>query len=301
MEALIYGSHKGGSVELERRVFEGHGGALWTLRNRPGAVAKVYDPEPLAGYRQVFLEKTRAMLAVPPAGGEVVWPAEMLGNRDGFAGFVAPMADTAVEGLELLTAYRAVGRPVQNGPFALRLAVARALADAVAAVHQAGHLVANFSPESMVPHASGRVALVHVDTFQIADATGKNHPYLVAPAEYLPPEAQWEDTESIQWTATHDHFALAVHIFQWLTTAHPFAALQPDGSPDPDSPLTLLRQDLFPHDIADQTDLEPSHRGVFQSLPTGVRHAFRRAFVHGSFDPGSRPSATEWQTVLAGW
>ncbi|HEU4561459.1 MAG TPA: hypothetical protein VFS20_26635, partial [Longimicrobium sp.] len=180
---------------LERLVLDadleiGAGGeaVVYEVPGDPALVAKVYYQPTIERARKLTL-----MLANPPrmpAGTSIAWPADLLLDPRGFAGFVMPRA----EGPRLFEFYNPVSRRATAAAFHFGMLhrAGRNLAAAFDALHAAGYLVGDVNESNILVHpADASVTLVDADSFQVRDPeAGTIFRSRVGKAEFTPPELQ---------------------------------------------------------------------------------------------------------------
>lgn len=249
-------------------------------------------------------DKLKAMLDCRPSGNEVAWIKEIVYDGQGrVAGFTMPWVDPRVFA-EAHLYYDPADRRARFGEtftWQHLLKSAEHLAVAVRTVHQAGHRVGDLRETNVMIAPDGRVILIDCDSFQIADKrTMAVYPTRVATGDYLAPELQGRDFVSDPTDRLHgDRFALAVLIFRLLMNgAHPYAATGPavDHLPTTES---KIREGRFPYSRVAVGISPPAYAPDYNTVPSGVRKLFRRAFVTGHSHPERRPTAAEWADALA--
>ena len=301
---------------LDRAINRGGEAQIWTVRQEPHLVAKLYH-KPLAEHQA----KLTAMIATPlthvgshPA---VAWPLHLLYRQNTFIGYLMPRAASS---LPLFHYYnparrRRLGLPHAWPRFLHRTATN--LAAAVELVHAHDHVIGDLNESNVLVTQAALVTLVDTDSFQIRQNSPPpraiswlgTHPTqqiyrcAVGKAEYTPPELQGVDFKSIDRTPAQDNFALAVLIFYLLMDGfHPFAGVLRSGASVGRVDLHGIKHGLFPYQLPQNgTHLmvqPPPNAPALAHLHPGLQEAFRRTFVDGHAAPERRVSAKEWKKVL---
>jgi len=289
---------------LERLVLDaaleiGAGGeaVVYEVPGDDRVVAKVYHQPTIERARKLTL-----MQANPPRmpeGTSIAWPADLLLEPRGFAGFLMPRA----EGPRLFEFYNPVTRRATAPAFHFGQLhhAGRNLAAAFHALHAAGYVVGDVNESNILVHPrTAAVTLVDADSFQVPDVeAGILFRSRVGKAEFTPPELQGVAFTDVDRAPEHDRFGLAVLLFLLLMEGtHPFAVRMPadrDALPVEDR----IRLGMFPHARDDDAVHPPRMSPRFHALHPGLRALFIRAFVQGHADPSARPGAGEWEGALA--
>ena len=301
---------------LERAINRGGEAQIWTVRQEPHLVAKLYH-KPLAEHQA----KLTAMIATPlthvgshPA---VAWPLHLLYRQNTFVGYLMPRAASS---LPLFHYYNPARRRrlglLHAWPRFLHRTASN-LAAAVELVHAHDHVIGDLNESNVLVNQAALVTLVDTDSFQIRQSTAPprvlswlgTHPTqqiyrcAVGKAEYTPPELQGVDFKSIDRTPAQDNFALAVLIFYLLMDGfHPFAGVLRSGASVGRVDLHGIKHGLFPYQPP-QTSTQllvqpPPNAPTIDHLHPGLQDAFRRTFVDGHAAPERRVAAKEWKKML---
>jgi DNA-binding helix-hairpin-helix protein with protein kinase domain len=289
-------SQAGENYQLEHNIASGGEARIWSVKGRPDLLAKIYlkaDPA-----RET---KLQAMLAAPPRSVQghtaVAWPQALLYQGRQFVGFVMPHLQHYQP---IFNIYHPVKRKQSfagiNAHFLHR--TAHNLAIAVATVHARGHLIGDLNESNILVNRHALVTLVDSDSFQITDSNGVVYRCPVGKAEYTPPELQAVNFQTVNRLPAHDHFGLAVLIFQLLMAGfHPYAGILTGPTPVERIDLHCLKQGWFPY-VANRFVIPPPNAPAFDLLHPGLQQLFRRCFVNGQQQPERRPTAQEWQHAL---
>ncbi|HEY3329277.1 MAG TPA: hypothetical protein VGK19_04595 [Capsulimonadaceae bacterium] len=298
-------SRNRGAFSLGKKVGGGGEGDVFAVTGSTGHVAKRYHAGQATKERQTKLE---VMVGNPPddpcsrlGHTSIAWPLDLIYLDPAvhiFDGFVMPRIDGA---RPLADAYHVPTRRRSMPGFTWQylLCAGRNLASAVQALHDKGYVVGDMNESNVFIYPTGLVTLIDTDSFQVPGPTGVFRCPVGKP-EYLPPERQGSNLNSVNRTSSDDHFALAVLIFLLLMEGrHPFDGV-PTGVPDePEIEQRIarnwFRQAYGPHCGA---VLPPPSCPPWAILPAQLQSLFVRCFVEGENLPDRRPSAIEWTEGL---
>lgn len=291
-------------LTLERLLKSGGAGSVFTLKERPREVAKLYHSDKDA---RVYERKLQAMLELqpdlPPMEGQgadqvqIAWPMTLLRDRSGrFIGFTMPILDlSATSDLEHVLQERqarAEGLPTGLGA---KMTLAANLAVMLAALHRRQHYVVDLKPLNVRFYRSTLfIAMLDCDGFSI-QGTGERFPAGQVTTDYLASEFQQPGVKPGQEEA-QDRFALAVMVFQLLNSGlHPYAG-RPQGATVPSDLPARIAANLYPYARGKpHPRMLPSPVSGHEMFPPALRDMFDRAF---SAQARRRPSAQEWATLL---
>ncbi len=182
---------------------------------------------------------------------------------------------------------RKVHFPTADYRFLVR--VAANTARAIAEVHAMGCTVGDINHSGILVSSKATVSLIDADSFQL-DANGRLYPCLVGVPDYTPPELQGSSLAGVRRTIEHDHFGLAVTIFQLLFMGrHPYAGETSDATLSLEA---LIARNQFAFSRQRVTGSRPP-KGVLtlDAFSDDMAAAFERAFRLSSAD---RPTAANW-------
>jgi DNA-binding helix-hairpin-helix protein with protein kinase domain len=290
----------GERLRLGAELGRGGEGSVFSVQGSPELVAKVYHRPPDRGHQQKLL--TMVGQTDHKLKQYVAWPQYTLHERAGgpVLGFVMPkMGDRDAIHSVYSPAHRKREKPSRKWDFLLL--AARNTAAAVETVHERGYVIGDLNQNGVLISDHGRAALIDSDSFQIR-TNGHVFRCRVGVPEFTPPELQGlASFDSIDRTANHDNFGLAVLIFQLLLGGrHPFS-----GVPQRSDVGNDMGEDIRAFRYADSVD--KAKRGLApppKSVPISILSAdlvdmFTRAFT----EPGARgmrPSARDWVLGLDG-
>ena len=291
-----------GALTPWRKLGEGGEGTVWTIRERDDVVAKIYHGGRMPPRTKA---KVLAMIQTPPEQMQnrsyrIAWPTETVNFKGGrtTAGYLMPLLDPAA--MPEIGAYfnqarrkrraRERGRPYHAIHL---LALARNLAELVAAIHEAGHLIGDLSSRNVRGSDRGRIGLIDTDSMEIREPGSEaRHRCDVGTPEYCAPELQGVELGTAARTENTDRFALAVMIYQLLFQGrHPFAGIRPKRSEDAQvmGAAEMIREGRLIHL---RTDNEyrpaPQDRLIWTAMP------FKRQFKAGLATQGERYPASRW-------
>jgi len=171
-------------------------------------------------------------------------------------------------------------------------ATAMNLASIIAALHIKGYVVGDMKPQNILVNNRALPTLIDCDSMQTKDQNGKVYFCPVGSEGFTPPELLGKDLNTTVQSEYSDRFRLAVVIFLILFGEHPFRVADHSGEP-------LAVNDAICKGIW-RKNLDYSKRAIpFDYVHPKVQRLFSRCFDIGHNRPSSRPSAKDWQGVLA--
>jgi len=273
-------------------IAKGGEGEVFHVSGQPNLVIKIYtDNKHLERREKIATMISRKMHQVSEL---VAFPKDTLHTPEGvFVGFLMRKA----AGVPIHELYAARSR-LSHFPQADFRFVARAatnLARAVAAVHNAGCVIGDINESGFLVGANATINVIDADSFQVV-ADERIYRCLVGKAEYTPPELQGSRFDSVERTISHDHFGLAVLIFQILFLGrHPYSG---QYSVDESIPIKrAISEGLFAFGAHPEAKPLPSVP-TFLDIPANLAVAFERAFSPNPADFTVRPDAVEWAEIL---
>ena len=298
----------GNIVELGSEIGRGAEGSIFKVIGYPLICAKIYtdklqrDPE--------RFEKITYMVHNPPSNIEtsqkkvqIAWPCDILfsdSTGKSFAGFVMPLVN--------LNSYKPAhyyycptdredNNVLVNWDHAL--VVSRNIATVLDSLHQKGYCVGDLQSNNILVNLNANVAFIDCDSFQVTDnVTNKIYFNTVGLAEYTPPELIGKDLKQGFDRKYSDLFALGTIIFQFLMqNALPYQAVGP-GVEGANSPAEKIVRGLFSYGNYYPSVRPPDDVPSWKILSPSLQDFFIRCFIYGHSDPGRRPSAREWVTVI---
>ncbi len=285
--------HRGNEVRLPPKPFAvGGEGAVFDVLGRDDLVAKLYT-RPQSKER---CDKLRAMaqLCRPELLKIAAWPTATLsrGNGASIDGILMPK----VAGYREIHHLYSVAQRKKEFPDAgwdFLLHTARNCAIAFEAVHAHGHVVGDVNQKNVMVSGKGVVAFVDCDSFQVAEGARVFRCGVGVP-EYTPPELQGKNFASLDRSADHDQFGLAVLIFHLLMMGrHPFSGVPLTQADMPIEKAIREGSYAYTRDRAGARLKPPPNVPPVAMLGPALLDLFERAFC-----TPRRPTATEWQASL---
>ena len=292
-------------VKLGSLVGQGGEASVYQVQGQVEMLAKIFEPAPRPDYEQ----KLGWMIAHPPENPtrslshpSLAWPSELLYDpNQRLAGYLMPYIRQTVPVLEVFNPRRrAAVLPEFDARYLYR--VARNLSAAVAALHRSGYVVGDLNESNILVNPSALVTLIDTDSFQVQerqDGRFKIHYCPVGKLEYTPPELLGKTLKEVTRLPEHDHYALAVLVFQLLMEGnHPFRA-QWLGSGEPPPLEKRVGMGLFPYMVTSPGPVRPPQNApALKTLPPLIAGLFKACFIDGHHDPVCRPSSLDWRNAL---
>ena len=290
---------RGQEVLLARELKRGGEGAVFEVTGTSDVLAKLYlqPPSPQKSAKLTWM----AAHAAPELLKFTAWPIATLHVRpDGPAlGFIMPRVQGYKE-VHLLYSPQSRRREFPYADLKFLLHAAVNCASAFDAVHAQGHLIGDVNEGNLlVSPRDATVRLIDCDSFQVRTSSQVMVCEVGVPL-FTPPELQGHAFGKTERTSNHDHFGLAVLLFQLLFVGrHPFSGrFLGKGTEMP--PERAIREFRFAHGQgASQSQMEPPpFTPPLSFLPVELGVLFERAFDRRTIS-GGRPSAAEWRSSLA--
>lgn len=290
---------RGREVLLAGELKRGGEGAVYEVAGTSDVLAKLYLQPPSA---QKSAKLTwMAAHAAPELLKFAAWPTSTLHARPGgpALGFVMPRVRGYKE-VHLLYSPQSRRREFPSADLKFLLHTAVNCASAFSVVHAQGHLVGDVNEGNLlVSPRDATVRLIDCDSFQVRTLSQVMLCEVGVPL-FTPPELQGHAFGKTARTPNHDHFGLAVLLFQLLFVGrHPFSGrFLGQGTDMP--PERAIREFRFAYGQgAARAQMEPPpFSPPLAFLPVELGALFERAFNPGAIS-GGRPSATEWRSSLA--
>ena len=298
-------------IRIGRQIGAGGEGTVHEVIGREDLLVKVFRNSPTRTRDREIEPKLLAMirhnlpLGLSVKDGDshvsVTWPQRVLRFQDGRIGYTMYYA-RKTQPLFLVYAPRQVAIRRWNVDAAFLLRVAHNIATTVGVIHDAGYVIGDLNESNIRVTSRGQVTFIDTDSFQVR-SDGRLYVCSVAKREYLAPELVGKELQYVERDREHDHFALAVIVFQLLMDGrHPYAGVWPSGAGDPPPVEEWIRRGLFAYSAACYVDgrrIEPPRAAPsFDKLDRRLQEYFKRCFDLGDRDPSRRPAAREWATLL---
>jgi DNA-binding helix-hairpin-helix protein with protein kinase domain len=283
----------GNVVRLATKPFAiGGEGAVFDVLNNPDVVAKLYNK--LQSRERCDKLRAMAKLCSPDLLKIAAWPTATLnaGNPATIDGILMPRIADFLEIHHLYSvAQRKKDFPEADWGFLLH--TAKNCAIAFESVHSHGHVVGDVNQKNVMVSRKGIVALVDCDSFQVAEGTRIFRCGVGVP-EYTPPELQGKSFATLDRTANHDLFGLAILVFHLLMMGrHPFSGVPLVQADIPIEKAIAEGYYAYTRNTSSARLKPPPHVPPVTMLDPSMLDLFERAFT-----TAQRPTATDWRGVL---
>ncbi|MFI1708613.1 hypothetical protein ACWDDN_24915 [Streptomyces griseoruber] len=287
----------------ERAGPPGSQGGVWRVVEWPRLVVKLErrpDADRFPEKLEVMLRSRPQHLTARDGIIRVAWPLGRVRDAHGgrLLGYVQPaLLRPEFASLEQAFGGRGTLVPAQ-ATWRWYLELALDLARTVRAIHRAGHVVADLSPENLFATAAATVAFVDVDGWQIRDPRGRTPlPSPFSRDEYTPPEHLADPASRTERRFSADWWALSVLVAAILRLGtHPFAGIPPGGQPPHDVRANVeARRTVI---LGARLRLPPRAPRADLALAGRPGHLLRRCLREGYDDPEARPRPQEWIDAL---
>lgn len=292
----------GGNLILQRKIASSGEGSIY-FTDDPLSLAKVYHAPSFekAQKLQHMLENPPEDPTVSQGHISIAWPKDLILDKQGtVCGFLMPKIRGGVT-LPLVYNPRLRRKKYPAFNWYYLHTTALNLAWIIEALHAKGYIVGDLKPENFLVNDRALVSILDTDSFQIP-GKGEKKPFLcpVGSEGFTPPELFGKDLTKETRLPSHDHFGLAVLIYQLLFGMHPFASVW-KGAEDPPSLKECIQKGFVPFSanrtasqFIEKSPLIPSLKSLHKTLQA----MFVEAFVEGHWDPDKRPSAKKWHSIL---
>ena len=293
-------------VRLNDVIGRGGEASIYTLVDRPGVLAKIYQNQPRSEYARKLLWMRDHPPNDPTASQQhasLAWPLDLLYAPSGqLAGYLMPHIEKAVTLLDVFNPrQRTQILPEFNRRYLHR--AARNLAAAMGALHARGYVVGDINESNILVTPRALVTMIDIDSFQVREPARTGaivYTCPVARQEYTPPELQGKALENTERSPEQDAFGLGVIIYQMLMEGnHPFRArwLGP-GEPPPIE--ERIRRGCFPYRNPPICPVAPPPlTPSLDSLHPVVAGLVLRCFIDGHRSPQNRPTPEQWEQAIS--
>ncbi|WP_263419306.1 helix-hairpin-helix domain-containing protein [Terriglobus albidus] len=296
--STIYGEN-GESYRLAREIGKGGEGAVWSLDNENGLVAKFYHN----GLSEDAVAKLAAMCRLRNEQLTTIaaWPITLLKqSRNGRPAGLLMRRITGFQSVHQLYGMKSRLKLFPDAQFPFLLHAAINTARAFATVHDCGQVIGDVNHSNLMISQNATVALIDCDSFQITEGS-KEYICPVGVPEFTPPELQGGSFGAQIRTSQHDAFGLSVLIFYLLFLGrHPFMGMYDRIKDEMLSLDQAIGRYAFPYGLdpgSPEVKL-PSFVPRLSDYPTSIGALFRQAFTREAVLHG-RPRAATWVEALS--
>ncbi|MBT9096858.1 hypothetical protein KFZ76_03920 [Methylovulum psychrotolerans] len=236
------------------------------------------------------------------------WPNEIVFNDIGkFVGFLLPLAwPNSVRLYGLCLPDKDTPNPAWLSRFARHTSQGKAsrlklivnIASAIHSVHSLNKYVfVDMKPENILVTEEAKIAIIDLDSIQIAENKQVQFNAQVATPEYSPPEAinPKENYIPVSW----DRFSMAIIFYKLLFGIHPFTASFKSSYEQITTPQEAIKNGLFVNGYKWRyvATLPPPH-GNFKNMDMRLQDLFKLAFDNGLIRADLRPTAENWGKIV---
>ncbi len=290
----VYRTADGEALALGKRLGGGGESDVHGVTGDPKRCVKIYhNPD------EVDWRKTEAMVGHMPSSlsRQLAWP---LGIVLDDAGRPVGVWMRRIVGQPLITVYQPV-ETTKRATRRQRLRLAIQIAALFESLHRRNIVVGDVNEENFLVDARRRhVFAVDCCSMQIPDVTsGGYFRCRVGRGEYTAPELMGVALDSVDRTAAHDAFSLAVLLYRLLSPdgAHPFECNWRGRGDKPTLPQRM-KKGWWPHAKARAKNCLPPANSCFAAFPAGLQECFRGTFDAGHADPSARTTPDQWLRSL---
>lgn len=286
-----YGLHNDTYI-TGRELGKGGEGTVYDIQHHSGMVLKKYN-EPLTSSK---LDKLRLMASMsgPAIEAYAAWPKDIVRDNTGaFCGFVMKKLAGYVP-LHMVFSPMDRKKMFPDKGYNFLVHVARNLATAFYKLHEAGLVVGDVNEGNILINASGMVAFIDCDSFQVKGEKGYYFCEVGIP-RYTPPELLKKGSfEDVIRTVNTDSFSLAILLFQLLFLGrHPFAGKHKLAADIDEETAIKKKEFAYSLDNPKKKLSPPDNSFSITNLPGDVVSLF-----HKAFEQDDRPVPHDWILAL---
>jgi len=291
----------GRSITLSKEIASSGEAKIWRT-SYSGYLAKIYhSPTPER------IEKLEVMISHPPQEPNAhqnhisfAWPQSILKNAQGdCVGFLMPEIKGGKELIDVYNPKRYQQQKLDINWQFLHV-TAQNITSIIEAIHVAGYVLGDIKPQNILVNNQALPSIIDTDSFQVRHPrSGRIYKCLVGSEGYTPPELIGQDFSEVEQTEVHDHFRLAVIIYQLLFGGQkPFSGKWV-GPGEPPEMSELVSRGLWLYGA--HSLLQPVNSTIpLAIVALEIQQCFRQCFNDGYQVPNLRPSAQEWVRALKG-
>lgn len=240
----------------------------------------------------------------------ICWPKEVIFDIKGnFLGFLMPLAFRESISLYELTRINTPKEPqkhlnkfdrsTQSG-IEKRLSICVNIAIAINSIHMTEkYVIVDYKPQNILITNDGRISIIDVDSFQIANNGVVLFHSDVTTPEYAPPESKTINPSKDYVSESWDRFSLAVSFYEILFGIHPYAATCSGKYKEISTIGEKIQKGLFVHGASEsELSVIPQIHNNFQNIPRSLRKLFIKTFKKGHNYPNKRPTAKQWGETI---
>lgn len=208
-------------IELSKEIGRGGEGAVYSVQDNDGIVAKIYNTRP----SDKKIKKLLIMISMKSAALQEIaaWPIDAIVDEHG--GFVGIIMQKILSRSQIHKLYTPSDRNryFPRADYRFVVHVCCNIARAIAIIHSQKQVIGDINCGNLLVANDGTVMLIDCDSFQIQDG-GEIFTCDVGSELYLPPELQNRPLDGLIRVTDHDRFGLAVLLYQLLFMGwHPYA------------------------------------------------------------------------------
>ena len=292
-------------IDLSHAAPFGKGGEadIYLLPNSAGLAVKIYH-----NWSEERAAKLALMQQYPPddpslalGHTSIAWPTDLLhtpGKPKEIKGFIMPR----IQGLRPVSDFYNPVKRCQHCPlFSYRylLQAARNITMTVAALHRRHYIIGDINDKNILVGSNALISFVDTDSFQVKDPkSARIFRCSVGTPDFTPPELQGRNFDYRDRVVAHDHFGLAVLLFEMLMEGiHPFEGVYQGKGGSP-SRADRIATGSFPYGRYPVPYSIRIDSPNFAMLHPDLQSLFTRAFEDGDSNALARPIPGEWQAAL---
>jgi serine/threonine protein kinase len=237
----------------------------------------------------------------------IVWPAGTLHKKGQFVGYFMPYLQMNVS-LKLLTQTK-LSNQLKSADWTKfdhstpnsrlnRFKICYNLAQAIHVLHCSDkYVLVDLKPENIMIDSKGQIAIIDLDSIQIAENGKVIYPAVAFTEDYAPPEMHHKkvnpktDLINKNW----DYFSFSVIIYSLLFGLHPFAASHKKYTQIQE----LIKHGLFPHGSKrNMLHTIPVLHNEFTTIPKSIQDGFFETFETGNTSPNKRTAILDWASLF---